>query len=213
VAKPTSLLSHVAVAPDGATGVATLNGEAKVMVIKLAGDALSVAGTLEVAPRPFAAVITPDSNTAVVASLGDPKGNGVLTVIDIGSEPVGKIVGTIDTGYEALEGMVMSSNGRWVAAVLQAGSTRPEDAPQYRPNGMVVLYRLEGTKLTKTSEAPIGTWSRGAAFSKDGATLVVQNMVQHNLMVFRIEYAKLVDTGQTIDVVGGAAAIRTSTGP
>jgi len=38
-------------------------------------------------------------------------------------------------------------------------------------------------------------------------------MVQHNLMVFRIEYAKLVDTGQTIDVVGGAAAIRTSTGP
>jgi hypothetical protein len=38
-------------------------------------------------------------------------------------------------------------------------------------------------------------------------------MVQHNLMVFRIEHAKLVDTGQTIDVVGGAAAIRTSTGP
>ena len=213
VAKPASLLSHVAVAPDGATGVATLNGEAKVMVIKLAGDSLSVAGTLDVAPRPYAAAITPDSKTAVVASLGYPNGNGVLTVIDIGSDPAGKIVGTVDTGYEALEGMMMSPNGRWVAAVLHAGSTRPKDAPQYRPNGMVVLYRLEGTKLTKTSEAPIGAWSRGAAFSKDGATLVVQNMIQHNLMVFRVEYAKLVDTGQTIDVVGGAAAIRTSTGP
>ena len=32
VAKPASLLSHVAVAPDSATGVATLSGEAKVMV-------------------------------------------------------------------------------------------------------------------------------------------------------------------------------------
>jgi len=137
----------------------------------------------------------------------------VLTVIDIGNDPAGKIVGTVDTGYEALEGMTMSPNGRWVAAVLHAGSTRPKDAPQYRTNGMVVLYRLEGTKLTKTSEAPIGAWSRGAAFSKDGVTLVVQSMVQHDLMVFRVEYAKLVDTGQTIDVVGGAAAIRTSTGP
>jgi DNA-binding beta-propeller fold protein YncE len=213
VAKPTSLLSHVAVAPDGVTGVATLDGEAKVMVIQLAGDNVSVAGRLDVAPRPYAAAITPDSKTAVVASRGDPNGNGMLTVIDIGSDPAGKIVGTVDTGYEALEGMMMSPNGRWVAAVLQAGSTRPEDAPQYRPNGMVVLYRLEGTKLTKTSEAPIGAWSRGAAFSRDGATLVVQNMIQHNLMVFRIEHAKLFDTGQTIDVVGGAAAIRTSTGP
>jgi hypothetical protein len=38
-------------------------------------------------------------------------------------------------------------------------------------------------------------------------------MIQHNLVVFRVEHAKLVDTGQTIDVVGGAAAIRTSGGP
>jgi DNA-binding beta-propeller fold protein YncE len=158
VAKPTSLLSHVAVAPDGVTGVATLDGEAKVMVIQLAGDNVSVAGRLDVAPRPYAAAITPDSKTAVVASRGDPNGNGMLTVIDIGSDPAGKIVGTVDTGYEA------------------------------RP-------------VTRRR------------FSRDGATLVVQNMIQHNLMVFRIEHAKLFDTGQTIDVVGGAAAIRTSTGP
>jgi hypothetical protein len=110
-----------------------------------------VAGRLDVAPRPYAAAITPDSKTVVVVSLGDPNGNGMLTVIDIGSDPAGKIVGTVDSGYEALEGMTMSPNGRWVAAVLHAGSTRPKDAPQYRPNGMVVLYRLEGTKLTKTS--------------------------------------------------------------
>jgi len=36
-------------------------------------------------------------------------------------------------------------------------------------------------------------------------------MVQHNLMVFRNDNGKLTDAGQAIDVVGGGAAIRSST--
>jgi len=91
------------------------------------------------------------------------------------------------------------------------GSTRPKDAPQFKPNGMVVLYRLDGEKLTKVSEAPIGAWSQGASFSKDGKTLAVQNMIQKNIQVFRNDDGKLTDTGQKIDVGGGAAAIRSST--
>jgi hypothetical protein len=78
---------------------------------------------------------------------------------------------------------------------------------------VVVLFAVDGMKIAKASEAPIGAWSQGAAFSRDGKTLVVQNMVQHSLMVFRNDNGKLSDTGQAIDVVGGAAAIRASTGP
>ena len=122
-------------------------------------------------------------------------------------------VDVVDIGYEALEGMMMSSDGRWIAVVAHAGSTRPKDAPQYRPNGMLVLYRLDGNNFTKTSEAPIGTWSQGAAFSRTGTVLVVQNMIQKNIQVFRNDNGKLTDTGQTIGTVGGAAAIRASTGP
>ena len=73
------------------------------------------------------------------------------------------------------------------------------------------MRSLDGMKIAKSSEAPIGVWSQGASFSRDGKTLVVQNMVQHNLMVFRNDNGKLTDTGQTIDVVGGGAAIRSST--
>ena len=91
------------------------------------------------------------------------------------------------------------------------GSTRPKDAPQFKPNGMVVLYKLDDGKLTKTSEAPIGAWSQGASFSKDGKTVAVQNMIQKNIQVFKNDDGKLTDTGQKIDVVGGAAAIRSST--
>jgi DNA-binding beta-propeller fold protein YncE len=213
LAQPTSLLSHIAVSPDGATGVVTLNADAKVLIVKLQGDALSQTRVVDVAPRPYPAVIHPDGKLAVVGCAGDPKGNGVLTVIDLAGNPAGKIVETADIGYESLEGMMMSSDGRWIAAVAHAGSTRPKDAPQYRPNGMVLLYRLDGNKLTKTGEAPIGAWSQGAAFSRDGTVMVVQNMIQRNIQVFRNDNGKLTDTGQTIGTGGGAAAIRASTGP
>jgi len=42
---------------------------------------------------------------------------------------------------------------------------------------------------------------------------VVGNMIQKNLQVFKNEDGKLTDTGQTIGTVGGAAAVRASTGP
>lgn len=203
-----TLLSHMAVSPDGATGVVTRNGDAKVELMKLGGDNIASSAVLDVAPRPYAVSVTPDSKTAVVASLGDPKANGILTVIDLAT---GKIAGTADIGHENLEGMMMSSDGRWIAAVAHAGSTRPKDAPQYKPNGMVVLYKLDGTGLTRTGEAPIGGWSQGASFSRDGSAIVVQNMNQKNLQVFRNDNGKITDTGQKIDVGGGAAAVRSST--
>lgn len=203
-----TLLSHIALAPDGATGVVTRNGDAKVELVKLNGDDIVSSAVLDVAPRPYSAAVTPDGKAAVVASLGDPKGNGVLTVIDLAG---GKIAGTADIGHENLEGMMMSPDGRWIAGVAHAGSTRPKDAPQHKPNGVVVLYRLDGTGLTKTSEAPIGGWSQGASFSRDGSALIVQNMNQKNMQVFKNDNGKLTDTGQTVDTGGGAAAVRAST--
>jgi DNA-binding beta-propeller fold protein YncE len=208
-----ALVSHVAVSPDGKTGVATRNGDGKVVVLKLADDGIMPAATVDAAPRPYAAAVLPDGKKAVVASLGDPKGNGMLTLIDLASDPPGKVLGTADIGHESLEGMMISPDGKWIAGVAHAGSTRPKDAPQYKPNGTVVLYKLDGNTFSKTSEAPIGAWSQGAAFSKDGKVVVVGNMIQKNLQVFRNDDGKLTDTGQTIDTGGGPAAVRTSTGP
>jgi len=204
------LLSHIALSPDGVTAVVTRNGDAKVEIYKISGDTLVSAGTLDVTPRPYSAAVHPDGKVAVVASLGDPNGNGVLTLIDL-TEPAGKIVGTVDIGYLGLEGMMMSSDGKWVAAVAHNGSNLAKDNPKAKPNGTVALYRLDGNKLTKTSDAPIGSWSQGAAFSKDGSTVVVQNMVERDIWVFRNDNGKLTHTGQKIDVGGGAAAIRAST--
>lgn len=214
IATPAGLVSHVAVSSDGTTGIATINGEAKVAILKLQGDDISVTRTLDTVPRPYPVVFGPAGKFAVVGCGGDPKGgNAALVVIDFSADPAGKIVDTVDVGHESLEGLMMSPDGKWIAAVLHAGSTRPRDAPQYKPNGVVTLFAVDGMKIAKASEAPIGVWSQGAVFSRDGRTVVVQNMVQHNLLVFRNENGKLVDTGQSIDVVGGGAAIRGSTEP
>jgi outer membrane protein assembly factor BamB len=128
--------------------------------------------------------------------------DGRLYALDLAS---GKVVWQHD------EGAMMSNDGKWVAGVAHGGSTRPKDAPQFKPNGMLVMYRLDGDKLTKVSEAPIGAWSQGVSFSKDGKTVAAQNMIQKNIQVFKNDDGKLTDTGQKIEVGGGAAAIRSST--
>jgi len=73
LATPQALVSHIALTPDGKMGVATRNGDGKVVLVKLGDAAVTEAATVDVAPRPYAASVTPDGKTAVVGSLGDPK--------------------------------------------------------------------------------------------------------------------------------------------
>lgn len=71
------------------------------------------------------------------------------------------------------------------------------------------MLELRGTQLTKIAEAPIGGWSQGVAFSADGQTILVQNMVERNIQVFDFDGSALVETSR-IPLKGGGAAIRTS---
>jgi sugar lactone lactonase YvrE len=60
------------------------------------------------------------------------------------------------------------------------------------------------------AEARIGRWSQGAAFSPDGKTLLVGNMIEKDYWVFQWDSTTLRDTGQRIKMSGGPAAIRTA---
>jgi hypothetical protein len=50
----------------------------------------------------------------------------------------------------------------------------------------------------------------GIALARDGATILVQNMLEKDIQVFRFDGSKLEDTGQRIKLSGGGAAIRTA---
>ena len=64
--------------------------------------------------------------------------------------------------------------------------------------------------MTPFAEAPIGHWSHGVAFSKDGKTILVQNMVEKEIWVFSLDGDTLKNTGQRIKTKGGPAGIRTA---
>jgi hypothetical protein len=93
------------------------------------------------------------------------------------------------------------------------GSNKPPDSPFVTDHGKLLLYRVDGLKLTRLGEAPIGHWSQGIAFSADSQQILVQNMVEKNLMVFKVANDKLEDTGHRIQVKGGPAAIRIAEKP
>jgi len=101
-------------------------------------------------------------------------------------------------------------NGANKVVVIHNGSGKAKESPCYNPNGLLLLYRVDGFKLTKVAQAPIGRWSQGIAFSRDGGTILVQNMLERDIQVFRFDGTTLGDTGQRIKLSGGGAAIRTA---
>jgi len=90
------------------------------------------------------------------------------------------------------------------------GSNKAKESPFYSNAGKLVLFRANGTQLTRLAEAPIGNWSQGAAFSSDGKRILVGNMVQKELQVLSLEGNTLRDTGVRIAVKGGPASVRTA---
>jgi sugar lactone lactonase YvrE len=75
------------------------------------------------------------------------------------------------------------------------------------------MLRIDNGRLREVARAPIGDWAQGVAFSRDGRTLLVQNMADRNIAVFRFQDGRLTDTGTRIAVNGGPAAIRTADVP
>ena len=108
---------------------------------------------------------------------------------------------------------MLSPDGKLCAVAVMNGSNKPENSPFYADYGKLLLYRVEGVKLTKLSEARIGHWSQGLAFSPDSQYILAQNMVEKNLMVFKVSNDKLEDTGKRLPIKGGAAATRTAEKP
>src|SRR5207249_4135921 len=155
--------------------------------------------------RPYGIDIASNGAFAAVANIGRGGGDAdTVSLIDLRASPP-RVVDTITVG-QTPEGIKVSPDGKHVAVVVMNGSNKPKESPFFNDHGKLVLLRVEGTSLRRVAEAPIGHWSQGAAFSADGKTLLVGNMVEKNLQVLRWDGKKLTDTGVKIAVNGGSAA-------
>ena len=202
--------SHVAITPDGKTALVTRDGDNRISVLSIDGTNVQYTKRdLYPGQRPYGIDVCAPGSIAVVANIGAGQGDAdTISVIDLEASPP-RVIDTLTVG-QTPEGIACSPNGRKVAVVVMSGSNKPQGSPFYRANGRVVLFNVEGKKLTPAGEADTGSWSQGAAFSPDGRKLLVQNMVQKNISVYDVGSSSVRDTGQRIPLGGGPAGIRTA---
>ena len=209
IADEKSGTSHAAFTPDGKMALVTRDGDHKISVLKIDGTSVEYTKRdINAGLRPYGIDMSSKGDFAAVANIGVGQGDAdTVSLIDVRATPP-RVVETVSVG-QTPEGIKVSPDGRYVAVVVMNGSNKPKESPFYADNGKLVILRAANMRLTKVAEARIGHWSQGAAFSPDGKTILVGNMVEKNVQVFAFDGRALKEVGR-IKVNGGPAAVRTA---
>jgi DNA-binding beta-propeller fold protein YncE len=201
--------SHVAFTPDGKRALVTRDGDHRISVLSVDGNKVEDSKAFMVGGiRPYSLEISSKGDVAVVSNQGGGQGDtDTITVIDLKAKP-SRVVDTISVG-QTPEGVAMSGDGAYVAVTVMNGSNRPKNHPAYNDYGLLQIYSIKGTNLTKVAQTKVGHWCQGAAFSKNNKTVVIECMVEKNLQVFNFNGRNLKPAG-TVALSGGGAGLRTA---
>jgi DNA-binding beta-propeller fold protein YncE len=193
----------------GKRALVTRDGDSTLTILAIDGAKVTAGRNFYAGIRPYGADVTPDGRYAAVANIGRGQGDAdTVSLVDLTLNPP-RTVDTITVGPTP-EGIKISPNGKYVAVVAHNGSAYAPSSPFYNAFGKVVLLGIAGGRLVKLSEERTGRWSQGAVFSADSGTLLVQNMVEKDVQVYKIELDQLRDTWQRIRLSGGGAAFGTA---
>ncbi len=201
--------SHPAFTPDGKMALVTRDGDNKISVLKIDGTNVEYTRRdLNAGLRPYGIDVSSKGDYAAVANIGAGQGDAdTVSLIDVRMSPP-RVVDTITVG-QTPEGVKISPDGSLIVAVVMNGSNKAKESPFRNDNGKLVVLRVSGGALQRVTEAPLGQWSQGAAFSADGKTILVGNMVEKDVQVFSWDGRALRETAR-IKVNGGPAAVRTA---
>ena len=186
---------------DDKNALLTRGGDSMVSVLHIDGTNV----TLDPRPittgmAPYSMDINPAHTLAVVSNMGRGDGDeDSVSLIDLRSKPY-RTVFTIGvpSGPEPLK---FSPDGKFVAIGAENGSTKPASHPFHHDHALVGLYAVEGQALRKVAEAPVGPWAEAIAFSRDGKTVLVQDMQNRKIDVLRFN-GRTLTQGQSLAIEG-----------
>jgi len=204
-------VSAVAFTPDGQHALVTRDNDSIVSVLRVEGGTVTkLDRDLTVGVRPYSISVSP-GGWAVVGNVGRSANNtgdmDTVSLIDLSREPF-RTIDTVTVGPTP-EGVMASPDGAHAVTVVHNGSSRAPADP-LRGKAMVKLLKVENGHLRVVAEAPAGDWVQGMAFSRDGHTLLIGNMVDRQIGIYRIDGDTLQATGRSLPVDGGPAALGTA---
>lgn len=202
----------VAFAADGRRAFVTKMDTNRLAVLRIDGHRVThdPACDIPTGPVPFNVAVTPDGTLALVVDMGHPNASDghvdTISVVDLQAVPP-RVADKVVVG-DAPEGLVISPTGTHAAAIVVQGSNCDHASWFFHRKGKVVLLRIDGTQVTRSSEIEVGALPEGAVFSADGRYLYVGNFLDRDLSVLEIVGDQLADTGTRIALRGHPAALR-----
>jgi DNA-binding beta-propeller fold protein YncE len=212
---PKTRPADVGFAPDGRTAYVVAMGISRLLPLAVAGQRLTRAGDgIAIGPQPYSLTISPKGDRAYVSHLGGrapsatrgPK-PGAIGIVDLAA---GRMIDQVDTGITP-EHIGLSPSGRYLAAVVQNGSTAPKDSPAYKDYGLLVVFRTGASGLVPVAEARTGAWCQGAAWRTDETMVMVQCSAAKQIEAFRFDGKALqADPASLIQLDARPGAIATA---
>jgi DNA-binding beta-propeller fold protein YncE len=201
--------SHPIFSRDGATALVTRDGDNRISVLSVDGNKVEYTKRdLSAGLRPYQIDSTGNGDVAIVGNIGTGSGDAdSISLIDMRAKPI-RVASTVSVG-QTPEGLKMSPDGAHVAVTVMNGSNKPKASPFFNDHGLLKIYRIAGTELTPVTEAKVGHWCQGIAWSKDSKTLLAQCMVENEIATFSFDGKTLTKTAP-IAMKASPAGIRTA---
>ncbi len=201
--------SAVGFTPDGTMALVTRDGDSKVSILTVKGNVVELSKReVHAGLRPYPLAMSPRGDWAVVGNVGMGFGDSdTASLIDLKANPP-RVVDTITVGPTP-EAVFAAPDGKHVVVTVINGSSRPSDSPFKTDHGLAVILAVDGMKLSKVTEAKVGTWCQGAAWSRDSKTVLMQCMLEQQIEVMAFDGKTLTKTG-AIKVSGGPSGFGTS---
>jgi DNA-binding beta-propeller fold protein YncE len=216
--------TDVAFAPDGRTAMVVGQQANKLILLSIVGKQVGLAGaTIDAGQQPYGVVYSPDGRYTYNTNLGGrPLAPGAAPPARDGAPRIGTVaavdlttgaVNNVDVG-QTPEHVALSADGKYLAVVVANGSAAQATAPGYHPYGLLQIYSVRGTSLTRVAEAHSGAWCQGAVFSANNRTVLLQCAMTRAIEVYRFDgkTALTQDVAATLkfDARPGAIAVATS---